>query len=114
MKKNIIFGVFALVLMAINVAQSFQSNQEGFSLGQLFNVAVADPESGGTYTCETSVWAETYGTCPNGFDSYCQYTEISCWESPYGLFDENMNCSIIACSDCATGLQGIIYNDCPS
>lgn len=116
MKKKIVFGVLALALMIINVAQSFQIRRNGISFRQLINLASANDgeQNEGTYTCETSVWAEVYDTCSNGFDSYCQYTDISCWESPHGLFDEDISCSIIVCSDCHTGMQDVVYNDCSS
>lgn len=68
MKKIIIFGVFALVLMAINVSQNMRSKQNEFSLDRLLyaNIAFASEGEGGGgsgplwHDLETSILCSAY------------------------------------------------------
>jgi len=75
MKKNIIFGCLALALIVINVVQSFQNNQNGFSLEQLVNVAFADGESGsGNYKNRLIMEQGRCDYCLYGIQNTCDCT----------------------------------------
>lgn len=97
MKKKIIFGIFALALIAINLTRSFQNEPEGFSFGQLLNVAFADGEGGDPENCYTDpVLGGQLFDCGNGY----QYGER------WGI----LTCAGYGSGDCLSGTYYYVYS----
>ena len=81
MKNKMIFGIFALALMVINISQSIKIENKGFSMFGLITTAAADPEGEGKYINYAN-WDEGYcDVCIYHLQNTCRctYYHIYCY-----------------------------------
>ena len=92
MKKKIIFGVFVLALISINIIQEFSDESVGFSFGELLKSASASTETGGSNPCSTTMYITDEDLIP-------------CYSSGgyYGHLSERFECDLGNSGTCSTG-----------
>lgn len=113
--KRTYFILLFIIIGVGNIVTTPNLDASKLNLKELLFNASAQTESSTKYIQICSHWTINYDYCGSewmGDRSSCDFLEYSCQENPNGPYDSCIDCTIIDCYDCETGLHETTYDDC--